>query len=399
MRILFLLHRYGVSDGISTALREYCLSLPEEDTFTVATRWILSESPELTVTQVASRKELERMIVEGGFDIIHYQKGSNYDLFNWTVKTLRKHGLNIPIITTVHQKPSYPTLLMSPAEMRFSSKIVFIDKTSLKDPLIDFIPQEKRRMIHTCIAESVFEKTGRLLKEVAKTGSHGRLDEKPVIFGRASVLGKCPKDMIEVFDKIDVPNKHFVIVGVPTTEGWLAEKVKGRKDITLMPMLPFDEWLRVCAGFDVFLYQIPLTSHSSTDNTIAQGMLLENAAVYYGVEPVKERFVNGQNGLVADTPDELALLATKVARDPELRERLGKAARVSTMRDWSITSAVKLYKDLYEEAISEKESGPLKVKVPNSYRIYFLRHCYKPLAKSLMAGSVLERQYRKRHPL
>ena len=95
--------------------------------------------------------------------------------------------------------------------------------------------------------------------------------------------------MIDIFDRISISNKIFCIVGIPKGDNWVRRKAKGRNDIIIYDLLPYEEWLKVCATFDVCLYQIPVDSHASIDANLGLAMLMNKPVVYYGSEAPKER--------------------------------------------------------------------------------------------------------------
>ena len=64
-------------------------------------------------------------------------------------------------------------------------------------------------------------------------------------------------------------------------------------------------WLRLLNKFDVFLYHLPEKIYSSIDGTLGDAMLLKKAVVYFGPEAPKERLINGVNGLIAKTEEEI----------------------------------------------------------------------------------------------
>ncbi|MEW6027760.1 MAG: glycosyltransferase family 4 protein, partial [Planctomycetota bacterium] len=63
---------------------------------------------------------------------------------------------------------------------------------------------------------------------------------------------------------------------------------------------------------------------------------------------------DGQNGLVIeDTPENLATAILKLAKDRQLRDRLGQSAREKVERDFTIERTVKLTQELYSTIIKK----------------------------------------------
>lgn len=389
MRVLFLIRNYGATDGASTALREMIDENDALSSYTIASRWVREPDPSHHVVQVNSEKQLQHILESQDFDLVHYFKVSGYDLLPWVLTAMRKVSKQLPIVTTVCQRPSYPGLLIAPWEITHSARMVFIDRSAMNDPMYSFLNPEGKEQIYFGCSESIVKLTQAILKS-----------QKPhegVIFGRGSTLSKCPADMIQTYDSIQVTGKKFVIAGV-LPESWVGATASQRADIEVVPAQPMEQWLETCARFDIFLYQLPEDSHASIDGTLAHAMLLEKPVVYCGAPAPKERFQSGVNGIVCDTPQEMAQAAQALALNPERCKAMGQAARHSTLEQLSMRQTVERYNRLYEEVLRHPQEQPMKV--PQKYSRYFTRHSLKQLVTTrYLSGSCIERCYRRLHPL
>lgn len=395
MRVLFLMRNYKVGDGASNAIYQLLSGNPSLEGSVIAARYVPSHQGDVRVVKVDSSGDLRRLIAEGDFDVVHYVKLGGYEMLRWASDALRREGLATPVVTTVCQRPSYPGLLLSEWEVSRSNRVVFIDKAAYADPLFDFVPDSRKAQIYFGYGQEI----ARLADKIR--GEREDSDAGSVVFGRGSTLSKCPEDMVEVFDRIDLPGKRLTVAGVAPQGNWLADKTQGRQDITLVPSLPTEDWLRLCAGFDVFLYQLPVDSHASIDATLGHAMLLGVPVVYYGCAAPKERIVSGVNGFVAETIDDFVAMASRLGRDPGLRRRIGEEGRRTTLRDFSIQTTRLRYDALYREVLAEKSRPDAvdAVKAPAAFRRYFLRTQWKELLKSRLAGTVVERWHRKFKPV
>ena len=129
MKVLFLISYYKIGDGASNALNEFIRNSTFIDDYDILCRWKVSSDPDLHIKQ---------------FDEVD----SITDIFYRVVKSAMQVSLQIPVLTTVCQRPSFKSLLLSPFEIQHSSYIVLIDKASYNDSIIRFIPQERRKQIY-----------------------------------------------------------------------------------------------------------------------------------------------------------------------------------------------------------------------------------------------------------
>lgn len=174
-------------------------------------------------------------------------------------------------------------------------------------------------------------------------------------------------------------NKIFCIVGIPKGDNWVRRKAKGRNDIIIYDLLPYEEWLKVCATFDVCLYQIPVDSHASIDANLGLAMLMNKPVVYYGSEAPKERFIHGENGFIAETYDEIVKYATLLGKDEDLRKRIGVQARKTTVELIEGLNRKSQYAELYYNL-----KPALPCRIPLSYRFTYLLRCFRPLIRMIL---------------
>lgn len=380
MKVLFLIQNYSIIDGTSMVLYEYIEENEEIDNYKIICRRYKDKQTAINLVSVNSFKELEQEIESGNYCIIHYFKTHGYDLFDWTIKILKKLNMSVPIITTICQKPSYKGLLLSPKEIRLSNVLVFIDKASFYDKLYPFIPIEKKRLNYFGRQQSNIELTKEILSRRSKNAKY-------IIIGRGSSLNKCPRDIIEIYNKIRIPYKKLVIVGI-TSNSWLHKLTLNREDIVLIPPVSYNEWLEICNTFDVFWYYIPKTSHSSIDGTLGDAMLLEKPVVYMGSEAPKERFSEG-DGCVAESEGEMLNYLEVLGSDDKLRYDIGKKARNRIIDMFSLKTTITNYNHYYREIV--RVNTPIYVKIPFSYKLYFIRYSFKAVLRNLISGTFFER--------
>ena len=365
MKILYLLTWYQIGDGVSNTIYNQIINKKKWDEYIVVAKWVKSYQKDLNIYQY-KKSDIINVFLEKKIDLIHYFKGNSSDILNKVLKEMHKQNLKIPVITTICQKPSFKTLLLSPFEIHNSNQFVFIDKASYNDKFIQFIPTSLRHQIYFSPTEELINKTANI--------QYKDNDKGGIIYGRGSTISKCPSDMFEVFDNIDVPNKEFHIVGIPRDGNWVHKEALKRHNVKFYGFLPYEEWFDVCKTFDVVLYQIPEESHASIDGNLGLPMLMKKPSVYYGSEAPKERFINGVNGFIANNKKEISYYATLLGKNFELRKRMGEKARETTISNFSYKKKMSLYEKVYHEATLYDN---VKIRIPLSYYIIYVCRCYR----------------------
>ena len=327
MKVLFLISYYRVGDGASAGLYTLISGDPKLKDYLVLNRWCINSQKELNIVSVSTEEEVLHYLKNENFDLIHYFKATFSNLLELVVRAMRRLHLNIPILTTVCQRPSCSNLLLSPFEIRHTSYFIFIDKASYKDRLMKFIPTDRKSMVY-CAGD----KSQKITEGIEPKDNRDGV----IIYGRGSTLSKCPRNMFDVFDKIGISNKRFCVVGIPEGDNWVRREASKRTNVDIYPLLPYKEWFELCKTFDVSLYQIPIDSHSSLDANLGLPMLMQKPTVYYGSDAPKERLVHGVNAFVANTYDEIVKYATILGKDPELRRKMGRAARRTNLEMLSL---------------------------------------------------------------
>jgi glycosyltransferase involved in cell wall biosynthesis len=88
---------------------------------------------------------------------------------------------------------------------------------------------------------------------------------------------------------------------------------------------------------------VPLRSGSGTRIKIFEAMAMGKAVVSTTVGAEGLPVTHGENIMLADAPEDLARTAVRLLRDPDLRARLGRAARTLVERDYSWAAAAERF--------------------------------------------------------
>lgn len=301
------------------------------------------------------------LLINKQIDIVNYYKSSRsllkQSLLTCFHTSIKKDGIRVPIVTTVCQQPSFVSVFLTTSDIKQSDAIVFIDKQAYNDPLYSFIPCNRKTQIYFGTSRENIDKLGSIADKSQKS-------DKLFVYGRGSSIEKCPKDILDVFSKINVPKKLYRIVGV-AAKSWLGKLAAGYNDVEIIEHVSYWEWLEVCASFNVFLYYLPEHAHSSIDGTLGDAMLMKIPPIVYGANAPKERIIHGKNGFIANTKDEIVKYAELLYTDTKLRERMGEAARSSQIEMFDYEITLSKYRNLFSEMTNSYSKTMIHIPLKN----------------------------------
>lgn len=376
MKIIYLSEYYITSDssGASNAIRNLYRAFQEKHDIEIICRYLLGDNMEDIPVKVLSPEVFPDYLKENRIDLIHHFKATGRSYFRHVCSCLNRSGCNIPIITTICQRPSFEGLELTPGEIKNSNILVFIDKAASCDSHYQFIPKSRKRFLYFGYTERKLKLLDEIKTQISKNHNCN------VVYGRGSSLNKCHKHMIDVYDNIDINNKKFIFVGGSKLPEWLEARINGRSDIQWLKSMPYNQWLKECATFDVFLYVLPESSYSSIDGTLGDAMLLGIPPVVYGPDAIKERIVHGESGYIASTLEEAVDFCTKLGADEKLRIKIGEEARKRILEKFPLSKTVSEYDILYKEVIG---TWTKDIKLPIPFYIFYYTRLIKLVPKYL----------------
>jgi glycosyltransferase involved in cell wall biosynthesis len=89
--------------------------------------------------------------------------------------------------------------------------------------------------------------------------------------------------------------------------------------------------------------------------------------------------VHGESGYIANSVDEMALYATQLGKDYELRKRIGEKGREQYIAMRKENNGESRFHEVYEKASFSNKSFT----VPLSYRLKYYFYCYKDYLRNL----------------
>lgn len=301
-------------------------------------------------------------ILSNNFKIIHWFKSESSGFFNRFISEIKDFYQLPPIIITVCQVPVNFNLWLTQNELKYSQKIIFIDRFTYNRAYNKNIPDGQKTMIY-------FGTKFPMIDSPKDNNEKGYL-----LFGRGSSINKLHPQFLKWYNEIHVKNKKLCIVGIDPNTIWIndeIEKYNLKDQVYIFPHLHFEQWLDIVKTFDVFLYQLPSNSYSSIDGTLQAAMFFSIPIVFFGPEAPKELILHGQTGFIANNESEFVYYATLLSKDKDKRIEMGNLSRQRLIEHFSWEQTVNSYKQLYEEiSLMQPIIYRLKTKVVLTFAIH-----------------------------
>jgi glycosyltransferase involved in cell wall biosynthesis len=141
--------------------------------------------------------------------------------------------------------------------------------------------------------------------------------------------------LLDTFERLhrDHPRLKLLLAGPGPMRGAVEERARASSGaITLLEPQPFDEVAPVLNALDVFTFP---SKGEGFGISLLEAMACGLPSVAFGRWGVKELAVDGETGLLAESPADFYDKLRRLASDVELRERLGQAARRSVEERFS----------------------------------------------------------------
>ncbi len=152
---------------------------------------------------------------------------------------------------------------------------------------------------------------------------------------------------------------RLLVLGEGPEEPSLREETRR---LGLEPFVRFEGWQTTPSDYfaiaDILLH--PSQPHEAFGRTIIEGMACGLPVVGTNVGGIPEAFTHEVSGLLAEVPgpELLAEPLGRLARDPELRRRMGEAGRLEVERRFSLEAHVAAVEHVYALALAER--GPAR---------------------------------------
>jgi glycosyltransferase involved in cell wall biosynthesis len=180
----------------------------------------------------------------------------------------------------------------------------------------------------------------------------------PFVVGRLSELraGKIPAEWVRTLASFRLDDTRFVIAGDGTllrTLHQAAIELKLEGQFSFPGYIPRREVPSLLETFDVFCYATS-SAVECCPLAILEAMAAGVPVVAEARGGIPEIVVNGENGLLARSIEEIREHLRTLRDDPALRERLGRGARATAER-FSLDRQIAAYRDLLGKLERERE--------------------------------------------
>lgn len=228
------------------------------------------------------------------------------------------------------------------------TKLIFVDGNDLIESLTQRgIPRDKTRLQYHGIDLERFPLSKGDSRFFPKH-TEGRL--RLVWHGRLSGH-HGPLRFLDIAEK--VAGVEARMCGAGPEESCLRQRLAG--------MNRSDWWLGVLPGEDLgpFLAEgecgvYPLESMAGVPTVVLESMAAGLATVTYPVGSVSELVRSGDNGFLCADREEAVRILEKLRDDPELRSRVGRAARKTVEESWTVEVTIRSLEEELLRILSEK---------------------------------------------
>lgn len=183
--------------------------------------------------------------------------------------------------------------------------------------------------------------------------------QRPFVIGRVSELreGKIPSDWVQRITQLRLEHARFVIAGdgalLPPLRAIAAElNLDGQ--VSFPGYIARDQVPALLASFDVFCY-VTSSALECCPLAILEAMASGLPIVAEARGGIPEIVIEGENGLLAHTMDEIGIQLRRLRDDAALRDRLGRGARATAQR-FSLENQLRSYRELLAEVQERGEA-------------------------------------------
>lgn len=308
--------------------------------------------------QFAVLRKLGRMAKEYHFDLVHSNFPQMADLL---LKI--KGGLSLPSITTIHttikgQKDGIISSGQSFFKMDLSEKSTLLLYPGLRIAEELYLRRSKEFITVSNWMKRVLEKNYPRMSNlhVVPNGVDAEvfvprgqdsgddrmfknLGHPLVLFSSRLTVAKGVQLLIHAIPKIlrEDKNVHFAFSGAGPKEYWMSllNKLGIRKSLyTFFGYVDYKHLPSLYAQADIF---VAPSLYENLPIRMLEAMSCESAVIASNICAIPEAIRHGENGLLISpgSVDELVSSTVLLLRDGELRNRLGKAARQTVVKDFS----------------------------------------------------------------
>jgi len=201
------------------------------------------------------------------------------------------------------------------------------------------------RSIPSCSGLNEFDKIEPVPHDTFNIGYTGTVD-----------YCKIHPDFIEMFNKADIPNVQYIIVGGDSHKSMEEEaRVKGciNKLKFTGKVSNVKEYL---AEFDVFAYPLQRENYGTGEQVLIEAMCAGIPQVVFADGPEEYVVQDGITGFVANSKKEFIEAIQKLYSNDSLRRKMSAASKKYAKENFTIDRPVKSWLKIYQELLSRPKS-------------------------------------------
>jgi glycosyltransferase involved in cell wall biosynthesis len=196
---------------------------------------------------------------------------------------------------------------------------------------------------------------------VDDTGAGPAVEAGPaVVYVGRLIEAKGVLDLLEAWPRVldRAPGARLVLLGSGPLEEALQQRARAiapRGSVRVVGEVPdVRPYLRGATGFVLPSWAEGLP------NSLLEAMAMGLACVATEIGPVRDAVEHGRDGILvpAKTPERLAAALTAILTQPDLRGRLGQAARRRAEAEFSLEGCVDRLETLYRALVARREGRP-----------------------------------------
>lgn len=197
---------------------------------------------------------------------------------------------------------------------------------------------------------------------IARDSAPSGSTKNGLIFAYAGAIDKRKgiRAMIEAFAELtkEMPNGKLVIAGSGEEEAKLEELISGLKlhgKVVVSPWLDKSNLRELLATSDIFLYpSVPFNGwEEQFGYSMAEASLMELPVISTRSGSIEDVVKDGETGILVEPNNKKALLNAmlKLAKDPDLRKKLGRAGREYITKNFSYEVVAKKFYEFFGQIL------------------------------------------------
>lgn len=251
------------------------------------------------------------------------------------------------IIFWSHISGFFPPYVFAPAALNYPDRFVLTTPISREVP--EVVAYERA--------------TGQPLPVIWSTGGTEHVERvTPLPHSRFTIgyigtvdYAKMHPRFVDLSSRVDIPDAEWVVCGGPN-ERVVAEEARARRCLERFRFEgPVKDIKSYLARFDVFGYPLSPEHYGTCEQALIEAMAAGVPPVVLANRTEQTIVEDGKSGLVATSEDDYVRAIERLARDPELRQRLSDGARVAAKHRFSLAKMVTAWDAMLLEVLDQSK--------------------------------------------